>query len=148
MYEGARYQEPLTKTTREHLRGGVAVLIETELPQKLFDPRPNAFHTRAEVGSVDQEVLLDAQVVVQGVILSTNADPTFDRAAVLGKALTEVANLSRIRLDESVEHAQGGGLPSAVGSQEPKDRPGRTGEGEVRDDAPIPVALAEPGHLQ
>ena len=73
---------------------------------------------QAEVAAVDEQVLPDGELEVEGVLLRDDAEPAADRRAVGGRVQAEDAQLAGGGRGDAADHPHGRGLARAVGAEE------------------------------
>ena len=95
--------------------GPLGQLHEVQQPRRaLGDDGPR----QAEVPAVDQEVLPDGQLHVQGVLLRHDAEPGPDRRAVGHRVHAQDRQLAPARRRDAADHPHGRGLAGAVRAEE------------------------------
>jgi hypothetical protein len=115
-----KHQPPLV-AARQGVRLLARVRAQLEALEELPDALTQGARPRPEVFRGDQEVLLDGEVAVEGVLLGADADEALGARQVLARIGLLEEDLPRVGGQEAVQHAQGRGLAGAVRAEQAVD---------------------------
>ena len=124
-------------------------MLGLDASQLRVDPRLRLAPAQAVQGGVVAQVLLDAQVQVQGALLEHHTELAQGLARLPGEVAAEHADLALLQLEEAGEQGDQGRLAGAVGAEQGVEVAGFDAQRDALEgfDAVV-VGLAEIGDLQ
>ncbi len=143
VHEGQGHRQALLLSARERHVVGVGLVDELhEVEQLPRVPAPRV------VAAVEVQRLTGRDLVEQARALELDAEARADLPAVVAQVEAEDLDLALVRLGQSLDHLQGGGLAGAVGAEEAEDLAPLDVEVQAVDGQHVRVALAQAAHAQ
>jgi hypothetical protein len=143
VHEGARDHQPALEAARQRLRLGGRVRAQVEAVEQLVHALAHASRPRPEIGGHHVQVLLDAEIAVERVVLRAHAELALERCDVVADVPPVHADDARIHAQKAVQHAQRGRLAGAVGAEEAEHLSGVTRDIDAVHDAAAAEMLDE-----
>src|SRR5262245_34759663 len=143
-----RQHESAAHAAREGLDALAAMIAELGETDQLLRAASRLARRDAEVAGIDVQVLLDAQVGIEAVLLRDHADLRLDPPRRGGtERQSQHPHLAAAWHRESGEHPDGRRLPGAVGTEQADALPRLDAECQVGDSLPPAEALPERARL-
>ncbi len=111
-------REPALHAAGEILDGRLRLLGELDELEQLVDAAVDLGPRDPEVAAVDEQVVADVELVVEGVLLRTDSQPAADRRTVDSRIHPEDLQLATTDRGHRRDHPHGRGLAGPIGPEE------------------------------